>query len=161
MPSGVLGADRAVARARLVQHAPDMPPRATPLTEAVVALGLPHEIARRLARALDKYLVRPSAGHHPLRLAVRATIGALLLDGAPQREIRGRLVATVAGHAEERGFYERSVVRGIPRYHRACDLVERWVDELVSEDDEGIAAPPELALPAVIAAPASGVRGAH
>ena len=134
-----------------------MPPRATPLSDAVAALGLPHEIARRLARALDKYLVRPSAGHHPLRLAVRATIGALLLEGASRGEIRERLVAAVAGHAEERGFYERSVVRGIPRYHRACDLVERWVAELVAADSpepsenaaHGLTLP--LAAPAAIA----------
>ena len=132
-----------------------MPPRATPLSEAVAALGLPHELARRLARALDKYLVRPSAGHHPLRLAVRAAIGALLLDGASRRDLRERLVATVAGHAEERGFYERSVVRGVPRYHRACDLVERWVTELVADDGEPdpVDAVPPLALPIAHAAP--------
>jgi len=115
-----------------------MPPRATPLSDAVAALGLPHEVSRRLARALDKYLVRPSAGHHPLRLAIRAAIGAQLLGGASRRDIRHRLVTAVAGHAEERGFYERSVVRGIPRYHRACDLVERWVAELVAEDEDGV-----------------------
>lgn len=126
-----------------------MPPRATPLSDAVAALGLPHEIARRLARALDKYLVRPSAGHHPLRLAIRAAIGSLLLDGASRRDIGARLVATVAGHAEERGFYERSVVRGVPRYHRACDLVERWVAELVADDepDAAVEAPAGLSLP--------------
>lgn len=126
-----------------------MPPRATPPSEAVAALGLPHELARRLARALDKYLVRPSAGHHPLRLAVRAAIGALLLEGASRRGLRERLVAAVAAHAEERGFYERSVVRGVPRYHRACDLVERWVAELVSDEaePEPIAAAPSLSLP--------------
>lgn len=113
-----------------------MPPRATPITDAVSALALPHEIARRLARALDKYLARPSAGHHPYRQAVRAAIGALLLEGWPALVIRDRLVAAVAGHAEERGFYARSVVRGIPRYHRACDLVDRWVRELAPEADD-------------------------
>ena len=137
-----------------------MPPRATPLSQSVAALGLPHEIARRLARALDKYLVRPSAGHHPLRLAVRAAIGALLLEGAPRRAIRERLVAAVAGHAEERGFYERSVVRGIPRYHRACDLVERWVAELVADggDDDSLDSAPELSIP--VAASAIGMAHA-
>lgn len=118
-----------------------MPPRATPITDAVSALALPHEIARRLARALDKYLARPSAGHHPYRQAVRAAIGSLLLEGLPAFEIRDRLVAAVAGHAEERGFYARSVVRGIPRYHRACDLVDRWVRELAPEAEDDVRVP--------------------
>ncbi len=122
-----------------------MPPRPTPITDAVATLALPQEIARRLVRALDKYLARPSAGHHPYRQAVRASIGALVLDGVGPMEVRDRLIAAVAGHAEERGFYARSVVRGVPRYQRACDLVDRWVRELLPDvDDEAPALAADL-----------------